>query len=1731
MKKKHSKKLLAILLAFVMLVTSIPAFALVSSASTTPSNNSVKYLMAYFTGNVGVKYDGKGQAIRFAVSDDGSDFTALNGNAPAILQTTGTHNARDPYIFRGHDGDYYLVATDATYDSRDHENVQNVWGVAQSTMTVWHSSDLTHWDSETHIDLKDKIPDFDNNVWAPQVIWDDNVGEYLVYFSTAINNASGKKIYYTYTSDLTDASKYETPNRLVNLSFDNNIDADITAYNGRYVMVLKNESTARIYLSVSDKLGTDSFTKSVQIQGGSLKDIGLEGPQIYKVSDDDTTYKFIADEYGGNKGFSSVEFNMDNLLTAFDNANDGDLVDITDSSIATSSVSKISGTAADSIRHGSVIQITTPQYESLKSSFANDVPAGSAVDEFSADSSNLVARYLVNDPTTDVKGGTSLTNNKVTWSENQYNGLGAASFDPGKTGKGSYLYAQTSVLNNINATDGMTFSFLANAAVKNISSVGQLGGRFFEFNNKGAANSAAWASTGNSCISVSNSGITEVMNNDYNGKTQVNPSILRNDAWHLYTISITSSEVCLYVDGTQVGKSALGVSLSETLTTLKKAKHFIIGGSFYQDDNTYAGQMRDFRVYNKAITETQAKNLSMQYELDTYDSATKGTEVYGNVTIDPIVYVHGTYGGGMNQVTDNAQFDYMMNGSIISTGRYDGECSTAVSISGKTLSSVIATDTGKTLSVSNGKLTGDLGGGYGSLSSYTEKSTVTLKFTFNDGTYEIHKLAVKPNPVATHTVSGAFMWHHKAFSGTYKNPIVYFTLAKGSYGSQSAGSYIWSASDGNTNEVTKNFASIYAPYSTTWDTWESNSKVAVDSMTENAGAFDRIAGYCVTRFCNANGARTLTIDSPEANYYVDLSSSNNYGVTMNKNQYAIDIITTGMYYNAKDSNEYQSTPGSASSTVVSGNSTLNSITSANPSQIKFNAEQSGTTTLTGTANVGTTKERLTQTYASTMHNSMQVTVTTNTNINLVVSDKSAQRNFYATQIKDLKEDTLVASDYSAASWKAYTDALLELEYFLNDNTQTDAGSYQSNVFTARQNLEKLSNVNGYNEIKSFLENTDNIATDSTTGAPTLKEIVDNGDKYTQDSIDSVNTIITIANKILTDPQTNTSLYASVNEQLQNCKNFLMPKADETNLESAITAKEGEKIYKGNVQTAPLSSWLSLQTDVTLAKKTVTDTKNSPRYDTDLTQVTLNGVTYTFETPNAENSAEQNLIEATATELSAKNLEGTELDRSTIDAAFAMYNAVDTNKLNDTALALYNALYDQLYNGKVSSTVTDFKASLKNKVVFASAEDVAKYEKATKTTVPTDKVLMNDVATSDNLIKEILTFLYNTDENDSAYVNKYSLYFIDYTGNPDSTVSGCDKYSYGQTVDLTSKYTGGDVFWKVELYKKGDVEKLMKNGDTSVTPYDTIYLSNYYGTTLQRTINSDVIVTVSTKPTTNAGYYVKVYNGYGTIHCEYSVANKSDIVTNGSSLTINSNKVTVTPYPFYEITSWSIKTDENKKTISLVPTYTGIQKCAVSATGGTISGNTTLAKQNSTITLTASDSSAYAWAKKTTDGKYQIISYNPTCRTVVLKEENYVVVSKKGNDYYAADGTKLTENNVAGFDSISGNISLNSYLDAKAPFAYIDITDVYTTKSNTPGIRYYVTVTTGCTTQPKAYGVVGKKADSTNQFFPSGVINETGQFYYGIANSRGFDSVSAYVTSTVNYNGNSIDIRMVSDYNK
>ena len=90
-KKLTGKRLIAVFLAVLMALTCFTALPFAASAATPATSAGGKYVFAYFTGD-----NTSEQKIRFAVSDDGYNFTAINGNQPVVEQTTGTGCARDP---------------------------------------------------------------------------------------------------------------------------------------------------------------------------------------------------------------------------------------------------------------------------------------------------------------------------------------------------------------------------------------------------------------------------------------------------------------------------------------------------------------------------------------------------------------------------------------------------------------------------------------------------------------------------------------------------------------------------------------------------------------------------------------------------------------------------------------------------------------------------------------------------------------------------------------------------------------------------------------------------------------------------------------------------------------------------------------------------------------------------------------------------------------------------------------------------------------------------------------------------------------------------------------------------------------------------------------------------------------------------------------------------------------------------------------------------------------------------------------------------------------------------------------------------------------------------------------------------------------------------------------------------------------------------------------------------
>jgi len=134
------------------------------------------YLFAYFEGQ-GIR--SLQEQLRFAVSENGTDWQALNGNRPVVMADTTSLSGgvRDPHILRGEDGTFRMVMTDMM-------TIKNGWG-RNTGLVLMKSDNLTAWSHAT-VDLVRDYPErFDSVqwVWAPQTIWDAEAQAYLVYFT------------------------------------------------------------------------------------------------------------------------------------------------------------------------------------------------------------------------------------------------------------------------------------------------------------------------------------------------------------------------------------------------------------------------------------------------------------------------------------------------------------------------------------------------------------------------------------------------------------------------------------------------------------------------------------------------------------------------------------------------------------------------------------------------------------------------------------------------------------------------------------------------------------------------------------------------------------------------------------------------------------------------------------------------------------------------------------------------------------------------------------------------------------------------------------------------------------------------------------------------------------------------------------------------------------------------------------------------------------------------------------------------------------------------------------------------------------------------------------------------------------------------------------------------------------------------------------------------------------
>ena len=291
-----------------------------------------------------------GEQVYFGISRDGFHWEAVNDGAPVLWAYYGDKGVRDFTITHSIEtGKYYIFATDLSLSYGMRNQYHNSWDEigrnGSKYFSVWESEDLVNWSDQRLVKIGDD--DF-GCLWAPDLIYDKENGEYVLHWSSshAANDYGPKKIYYSTTKDFV---HFSAPQVLYEKEDSGVIDSAIYEENGVYYLFVKSESNpAKIILLRSDHAAgpyvrMESFDESMKDVESGL----YEAPTAVQL--DDSRWCLFLDYYGvPGAGQGYVPFVADSLAS-------GKFVR-----------SDASFSFPYGYKHGTVLPITEEDYERIK---------------------------------------------------------------------------------------------------------------------------------------------------------------------------------------------------------------------------------------------------------------------------------------------------------------------------------------------------------------------------------------------------------------------------------------------------------------------------------------------------------------------------------------------------------------------------------------------------------------------------------------------------------------------------------------------------------------------------------------------------------------------------------------------------------------------------------------------------------------------------------------------------------------------------------------------------------------------------------------------------------------------------------------------------------------------------------------------------------------------------------------------------------------------------------------------------------------------------------------------------------------------------------------------------------------------------------------------------------------------------------------------------------------------
>ena len=215
-------------------------------------------------------------------------------------------------------------------------------------------------------------------------------------------------------------------------------------------------------------------------------------------------------------------------------------------------------------------------------------------------SNHLIARYFTDSALIEDKAGNNnleTVGSGASWeTSGAYN---AAKFPGGDSNANTNYYrvGLSDMLSSASIANGLTISFIARRGSNDYS-------RYFEL----TTNSGYGSGDNSSYVFFSCNQNSKIRSIPYGKSDTSTPSITDDGGWHQWTLTIRRGTMFIYRDGVFSGMIEDSNRITDAWFNAVKQGYLLIGASSYSDDPLFSGSIRDFKIYDVALTSLQIRS-------------------------------------------------------------------------------------------------------------------------------------------------------------------------------------------------------------------------------------------------------------------------------------------------------------------------------------------------------------------------------------------------------------------------------------------------------------------------------------------------------------------------------------------------------------------------------------------------------------------------------------------------------------------------------------------------------------------------------------------------------------------------------------------------------------------------------------------------------------------------------------------------------------------------------------------------------------------------------------------------------------------------------------------------------------------------------------------------------------------------------------------------------------------